>query len=65
MCLRVSAVGLAWFVSVVAAQSEECFSAGAVIGAVFATALVIAVLLAVTYFLWRVYWKGRKGECSH
>lgn len=55
--------GLASFVSVVSAQSEECYSSGSIVGAVFGTAVVIAALLVVAYFLWRVYWKGRRGEC--
>ncbi|XP_046676308.1 uncharacterized protein LOC124364686 [Homalodisca vitripennis] len=54
--------GLASVVSVVAAQSEECYSAGGVLGAILVTIVAIVALLVLAYFLWRFYWKGRRGK---
>uniref|UniRef100_A0A1B6M3H7 PDZ domain-containing protein n=1 Tax=Graphocephala atropunctata TaxID=36148 RepID=A0A1B6M3H7_9HEMI len=54
--------GLASVVSVVAAQSEECYSAGGMLGAILVTIAAIVALLVLAYFLWRFYWKGRRGK---
>lgn len=55
-------VCLAWLVAGVAAQSETCYSGGNLAGAVLSTVAVVVALLLLAYLLWRVYWRGRRGE---
>lgn len=55
-------VCLAWLVAGVAAQTEACYSGGNLAGAVLSTVAVVVALLLLAYLLWRVYWRGRRGE---
>jgi hypothetical protein len=54
---------LAALVAVAAAQQEECFSTGDIVGAVIGTIVILALLVAACYGFWKYYWIRRQdGE---
>lgn len=40
---------------------DDCYGAGSIVGAVFLTLIVTIGLLCVAFYLWKFYWKSRKG----
>ncbi|XP_054281877.1 uncharacterized protein LOC128999405 [Macrosteles quadrilineatus] len=47
--------------TLVSAQ-EGCVSSGSLVGAVLGSVVATLVVLAIAYFLWKFYWRGRRGK---
>jgi Na+/H+ antiporter NhaC len=48
--------------SVFGQDAAECYSAGSVAGAAIGAFIAALLLVAVAYYLRKLYWKSRKGE---
>lgn len=43
-------------------DQSNCYSGGNIAGAIFGTLIVLLLLQAGAYFLWKLYWNGKSGQ---